>query len=88
MEKLNENLMTTAYFILVLLKDKKVAISSKSIMDSLDKIKNSDEANDLAKELTENCPELYDIIFKIINKNIVEEGESLIHWNNLAFDRN
>jgi hypothetical protein len=87
MEKLNENLMTTAYFILVLLKDKKVATSSGSLMQSLDKIKNSNEAGDLAKELTENCPELYDVIFKVINKNIVEEGSSLDHWNDLAFDR-
>jgi hypothetical protein len=88
MEKLDESIMTTAYSILVLLRDDGIQnISASELMHTLHNIKTSDETEVLAKKLTKKNPELYDAIHKIIYKNTISEKQSLDHWNDLAFDR-
>jgi hypothetical protein len=88
MEKLDESLMTTAYSILVLLKDEGIQnIGASELMHTLHNIRTSDETEVLAKKLTKKHPELYDAIHQIIYKNTILEKQSLDHWNDLAFDR-
>jgi hypothetical protein len=86
MKQIQENLMTTAYTIKVLLKGRD-HMATSDLMEALDSIVNESEVRDLAKTLSDKAPELEDVLYKIIYKNTIEEKESLQRWNDLAFDR-
>jgi hypothetical protein len=89
MEKLDENLMTTAYHILVLLKAYGVPkISALELMEKLDKITTMEEVEDLAHELTKNEPDLYPEMERFITKNTIDEKRSVDKWTDIAFGRN